>query len=346
MSRINHVVLSICVISFSLLGSCTKESSNNNEAPSSPILTYPEYNATEIVPDTILYWEDFADTENKTIHYDLYIGTDPSAMILVDSATTATSSTVSLESNTTYYWKIIAKDYQQNAYNSDIWTFTTLCYPSDTITYGSFTDNRDNKTYKTITIGNQIWMAENLAYEIPDKEITIDSLWTKNNVLNDGWCFYDNSSTNGETYGILYQWAAAVEACPDGWHLPTTSEWEELIDFLANNGYNYDGTLVGDGSKIAKSMAATILWHNSSTVGAVGCNLRLNNSSGFSALPGGQREGWDGSFYVINGYGLWWTATEVDNKYADAFQIHSGSKQLEYTYYLKFYGYSVRCIKD
>jgi uncharacterized protein (TIGR02145 family) len=87
--------------------------------------------------------------------------------------------------------------------------------------YGKFTDPRDGKIYKTVKIGNQVWMAENLAYK------TQKGSWA-----------YNNDENNAKIYGYLYEWEAANNACPPGWHLPTKAEWETLISNLGSEPGN------------------------------------------------------------------------------------------------------------
>ncbi len=79
----------------------------------------------------------------------------------------------------------------------------------------SFTDLRDSKIYQTVQIGNQLWLAENLAFRLEE------NCWT-----------YSNNPKNVKTYGYLYDWEAAQKACPPGWHVPTEAEWTTLITFL------------------------------------------------------------------------------------------------------------------
>lgn len=128
---------------------------------------------------------------------------------------------------------------------------------------GSFTDSRDGKTYKTVCIGSQVWMAENLNYNASGSKC------------------YQNDTNNCNTYGKLYNWNTAMDGsgssssnpsgvrgiCPQGWHLPSSSEWNELIAFLG-------GTHVAGGK-----MKATNLW--------LSPNTGATNSSGFTALPSG-----------------------------------------------------------
>jgi len=92
-----------------------------------------------------------------------------------------------------------------------------LCAAAFAQQKGSFTDPRDKKTYKTVKIGKQTWMAENLNYNAKGSKC------------------YDNKPDNCEKYGRLYDWNEAVKACPKNWHLPTQAEWTELMNFLVSN---------------------------------------------------------------------------------------------------------------
>ncbi len=112
---------------------------------------------------------------------------------------------------------------------------------------GSFTDSRDGKTYKTVTIGKQVWMAENLAYK-----------------AGSGCWAYD-----ARQYGYLYNWETAKKVCPNGWHLPSDAEWKKLTDYLGG-AMSAGGKLKETGTKHWKSP-----------------NEGATDEAGFSALPGG-----------------------------------------------------------
>ncbi|MDR2591325.1 MAG: fibrobacter succinogenes major paralogous domain-containing protein [Chitinispirillales bacterium] len=113
----------------------------------------------------------------------------------------------------------------------------------------SLNDSRDGQKYRTVKIGNQVWMAENLRFKI-----------------GDSWC-YENSEDNCKKYGRLYDWNMAKIACPKGWHLPSDDEWEELI------------TVVGS-SEAGKKLKSKNGWNG---------NAEGTNVFGFSSLPGGYR---------------------------------------------------------
>lgn len=115
----------------------------------------------------------------------------------------------------------------------------------------TFTDLRDNKIYKTVVIGTQTWMAENLNF----------------NTDTGSWC-YENDSSNCYTFGRLYNWETAQRVCPAGWHLPSDSEWTELTGFI--------GT---DAGKKIKSLSG---WEGKSNG---------TDNYGFSAIPGGHFDG-------------------------------------------------------
>jgi len=176
----------------------------------------------------------------------------------------------------------------------------------------SFMDSRDQKTYKWVKIGNQVWMSENLAYTGGSMRHITDNTEWEGNLTYDGWCTYENDVDNRGAYGVLYQWEAAKEACPEGWHLPTLEEWIVLEDYLKDNNYSYDG--VTGNAFTGKSLATDTAWNVSSTVGTIGNNdfPAYRNKTGFSALPGGYRWFSDGSFRDLGIVGIWWSASDDD----------------------------------
>ena len=174
---------------------------------------------------------------------------------------------------------------------------------------GTFTDTRDGQTYRTVKIGKQWWMAENINFK-----------------TEESWC-YDDNPKNCKTYGRLYTWEAAKSACPSGWHLPTDDEWKTLVDYLG-------GSAVAGGKM---KEAYTKLW-NSPNEGAT-------NSSGFTAIPGGRRGSSD-SFNDLGDGALFWAAQEYDNSYAWGPSLGYGTAEVRRGEHNKMYGRSVRCVKD
>jgi len=211
---------------------------------------------------------------------------------------------------------------------------------------GKFTDSRDGNTYEWVKIGNQVWMSENLAYTGDGIQyITDDDEWASNTDY-DGWCYYGNEESNGSVNGVLYQWEAAKTACPSGWHLPTKSEWIDLVNYLKANSYSYDGVIGNEG--IAKSLATDTGWAVSDIQGAVGNSdfTEYRNKSGFSALPSGSRN-ITGGFYGLIIHGSWWSATESGNLNAYIVGLaHDKATAYYQVSYSRSYGYSVRCVKD
>jgi uncharacterized protein (TIGR02145 family) len=195
-------------------------------------------------------------------------------------------------------------------------------------TTGTFTDSRDSKTYKWVKIGDQIWMAENLAYIGSDiQHITTDLNEWANNTDYDGWCYYQFNENYGTTYGALYQWEAAKSACPEGWHLPTDIEWGLLIG-------NLGGGDVAGGKMKELGIAH---WDDP--------NTGADNSSGFSALAGGSRDT-DGGFDGLGWEGNWWSATENSSDNAYYRTINYMSAKVYRKSYSKLNGSSVRCVRD
>lgn len=234
--------------------------------------------------------------------------------------------------------------------------------PNESISYEveifKCTDS-DGKNYKTVKIGQQVWMAENLAW-LPSVSPPLQGSNTEYYYYVYG---YEGTSVsvakdtdNYKTYGVLYNWPAAMAGaasssanpsgvqgvCPAGWHIPSDAEWTQLENYLIANGYNYDGTI--SGYKFAKSMAATSNWNAHTGIGNIGNNLSLNNKSGFSALPGGRRH--DGGFLASEDIGYWWisTMTSVGFAWHRSLQYNSGS--IGSSGYRNDYGFSVRCVRD
>jgi len=178
----------------------------------------------------------------------------------------------------------------------------------------TFTDSRDGKTYKTVKIGTQTWMAENLAFR------TSSGCWA-----------YNNNQSNVINYGYLYNWSTANEGCPSGWHLPSATEWNKLNSFL------------GEGVSGGKLKESGITHWNNPNVGAT-------NESGFTALPGGSRTSNSGETYFedLRRVGYWWSSTKDNNGAPTGRQLWCGDVSLngnggmppEQT------GFSVRCIKN
>jgi uncharacterized protein (TIGR02145 family) len=204
-------------------------------------------------------------------------------------------------------------------------------------TYGTMTDQQGN-VYKTIVIGTQEWMAENLKttiYRNGDAiaNVTNNSQWV--NLTTGAWCYYDNYSQYDCPYGKLYNWYAVADSrnlCPTGWHVPTDAEWETLTSFL--------GGLAVAGGK----MKSTGLQYWFSLGGC--CSIpAATNESGFSGLPGGSRYN-NGTFYDIMEDGYWWSSTEDNTDSAWSRFLFFGSGSVDFFNVNKEEGLSVRCLRD
>jgi uncharacterized protein (TIGR02145 family) len=226
---------------------------------------------------------------------------------------------------------------------------------NNAIVNGTVTD-RDGNVYTTVKIGTQEWTVENLRTTKYNDgtvitNITSIATWVACSSSHaPAFCYYNNT-TNADTikkWGALYNWYAVdtKKLAPAGWHVPTDSEWTIMENYLVLNGYNWDGTRdTARYNEIAKSLAAKTEWYKSSTTGTIGCDLTLNNRSGFSALPGG--------FLYFNGYfdfggnlGFWWSATESGESGAYYRLLYCGSDYLGRTSYYKSCGISVRLVKN
>lgn len=222
------------------------------------------------------------------------------------------------------------------------------------LTYGTMSDMDGNK-YRTITIGTQTWMAENLRVTKYSNGDEIPYITNDFYLTSGALCTYNNT-TNIDTitkYGRLYNWYAVTDnrkITPNGWHVPSYAEWSVLIKYLRTI-YGISGDYkTGNDNLVYKSLASTLYWkidldHN----GGVGDNLSGNNESGFSALPSGFFCGGSGpQFFEIGESCWWWSTTEDDYFHQDAenYGITFNNRVIWNDNRLKIYGYSVRLIKD
>ncbi len=204
--------------------------------------------------------------------------------------------------------------------------------------YGEMTDERDGQTYKTIEIGTQTWMAENLKY-LPEVSPSAGGAYTEPyyyvyNYI--GTSVSEAKATNKfNTYGALYNWPAALTACPPGWHLPSDAEWTALITYLDPSA---DPDVWGSQSYVAGGkMKSTPLWSSP--------NTGATNESGWSGLPGGRR--YDiGHFFNLGRSGNWWSASEgnADSAWYRNLNYYNGNVYRDGSN--KDYGISVRCLRD
>jgi uncharacterized protein (TIGR02145 family) len=201
----------------------------------------------------------------------------------------------------------------------------------------------DGNVYHTITIGTQVWMVENLkttkyndGTAIP--LVTDNTAWST--LSTPAYCWYNNDATTYKNmYGALYNWYAVNTAklAPTGWHVPTDTEWTKLENYVSTN--------LGTSGSVAEALAATTNW---ATIGGdgIGNNLSKNNSTGFSALPGGYR--YDNVTFSDVGYeGYWWSSSESNTSHAWSRSMnYYNSDVYRYSVYLKTGGFSVRCLRD
>jgi uncharacterized protein (TIGR02145 family) len=214
------------------------------------------------------------------------------------------------------------------------------------ISYGTMTDQEGN-TYKTVVIGEQEWMAENLNTSIyrNGDEITgnlsnAEWLMAGDN-QQDAWAYYNNDSINECPYGRLYNWYSVSDPrnlCPTGWHVPTDEEWGQLIDLLdptADGGNSWPNSA---GGKLKS--AGSQYWQSP--------NIEATNETGFSALPGGGRASYGSwaSIGTINTGGQWWTATGNSPDYAINTDMVSDEGAANRAINHKGCGFAIRCIKD
>ncbi len=231
-----------------------------------------------------------------------------------------TLSLTGLSPGTTYYVRAYASNEAGTGYGEEISFVTDMV-------------DADDNSYDIIRIGDQWWTDRNLSTtkyndgtDIPLAEGDFE--WT--NLNGPGYCWYANNITYKNSYGALYTWYTinTGKICPDGWHVPTRSEWTTLINFA------------GGASVAGGKLKETGLTHWDNP------NTGATDEYGFTGLPGGHRSVSGGNFSHLNSYGFWWCSDEADvNNTYDIWLIYDSSGTSQYSRE-KGTGNSVRCIKD
>lgn len=221
-----------------------------------------------------------------------------------------------------------------------VFCFLTICFSMvqhvSAQQYGSFKDSRDGRVYKTVKIGSQLWMAENLnvdrfqngdlLFHAKTNEEWVEA--SKNKIP--AYCYFENNERNSQRFGKLYNWWAIIDLrtlAPEGFKMPNEIEWRTLVDYCG--GYLIAGTKI----------KSTVGWRE----GCVG-----TNETGFSAIPGGGRYA-EGKFDNINLWGRFWSLSEKDDgsAFCKVLADKPEYKDIIYEIYnFKGCGFSVRCILD
>ncbi len=230
--------------------------------------------------------------------------------------------------------------------------------PEDTVDGGpcpghhTVTDVEGN-TYNTVWIGEQCWMKENLRTRKYADNTPI-SLGTTASTTNAYRYYPNNDSSNVATYGYLYNWAALMRGsgasnsnpsnvqgvCPDGWHLPSQGEWNQLINYVRSKSEFFCD---GSNSNCAKALASTTGWDSHTTTCAVGNTPSANNQTGFSLMPAGYF--FNNASTVLGLYAYLWSTSQNDATEAWAFYMSNASKNMSILGNLKDRGSAVRCLK-
>jgi uncharacterized protein (TIGR02145 family) len=278
--------------------------SSSNLPPEAPYDPIPADGAVTLTAKPWMKWSS-SDPDGDPLFFTCYFGkTNPPAQFIANQMF-GTFSPGTLDYGTTYYWRIKIRDAKGNITEGPVWSFSTY-----DLHVGTLTDSRDGQTYRTIQMGSAWWMAENLRYD-----------------AGVGSYCYDNNQARCDTYGRLYTWDAAMKSCPDGWHLPTITEFETMIN-------NIGGPEIAGGKLKDNELQ---LWKE--------VNVGGTNEVGFNAIPAGRR--YDSGLYAgLNYYAQFFASTEYNSTEAYNMTIGYDYANTFIYNYKKAYAISVRCVKN
>ena len=285
------------------VSSCEKESNGNENQIIEPVVSFIA-DTTEIISGETVQFSDLSANIPTSWNWDFGDGT-----------TSAEQNPSHTYANYGIYTVTLTAT---NGAGSDILIKPDYITVKKNIAYGQFIDNRDGKTYKTIQIGNQVWMAENLNYE-----------------PSSGYWIYDNDFSYASTYGLLYNWETANNVCPSGWHLPSDTEWKQLEMYIGMSQSDADNT-DERGTNEGTKLKATYGWS---------ANGNGTDEYGFTALPGGMRNS-AGYFFQAGLCAYFWSSTEDGSFYACYRSLSYNTGIYRSNTGGKGDAFYVRCIKD
>jgi uncharacterized protein (TIGR02145 family) len=216
----------------------------------------------------------------------------------------------------------------------------------------------DGNVYASVTNCGLTFTKQNLNVSkysdgTPIPQVTDPTQWA--NLTTGAWCYYNNDQANGAIYGKLYNWYAVAgiydaasaanpalrkKLAPTGWHVPTDSEWSNLINCLdpnADGGNNFSNIAGGKIKATGTIQAGTGLWQEP--------NTGATNESGFSGLPAGYRD-YFGTFFYIGYGGVWWSSSELNTSHAWGRYLYYDESDADRDEGSKESGFSVRCMRD
>ena len=336
----------IIIIGVSVLFSrCEKEVEVENTGPSIEIISPEKFEIIQF-GDTVIISANTSDPDGTIRDVQFYINGIKDSII---SSPPYTYKWYTIEENTgTYIITAIAVD---NHGEDGIDRVTIFLNDIGTVT------DYDGNIYNWSRIGDQTWMIENLksthysdGTEIPLVESVYG--WENLDDTDKGYSYFENSVSNSDVYGALYNWAAVMNnenssdnipsgvqgVCPTGWHLPSDAEWKELEIHLGMDTVDVDNIGWRGVTQSGKMKeAGTEHWENP--------NTGATNESGFTALPGGYRI-YYGTFNELGFGAYFWSSTEFNSSQSWKRYLHADNKTVGRKMELKNSGFSVRCVKD